>query len=63
MSKLRFVFEKTGRARYLSHLDLMRTFQRAFKRAGLELKHSEGFNPHPQMSVLLPLQLGCESVC
>ena len=63
MSKLRFVFEKTGRARYISHLDLMRTFQRAFNRAGLELKHSEGFNPHPQISVLLPLQLGCESVC
>ena len=63
MSKLRFVFEKTGRARFISHLDLMRTFQRAFNRAGLELKHSEGFNPHPQLSVLLPLQLGCESVC
>lgn len=63
MSKLRFSFEKLGRARYLSHLDLMRTFQRAFIRAGLKLKHSEGFNPHPQMSIVLPLRLGCESVC
>lgn len=63
MSKLRFRFEKLGRARYISHLDLMRTFQRAFMRAGLYIKHSEGFNPHPHMSIVLPLRLGCESLC
>lgn len=63
MPELRFRFEKRGRAAYLSHLDVMRTFQRAFIRAGVRLRHSEGFNPHPKMSIALPLQLGCESVC
>jgi radical SAM-linked protein len=41
----------------------MRTFQRAFIRAGIHIRHSEGFNPHPKMSIALPLQLGCESIC
>ena len=61
--KLRLRFSKTGRAVYLSHLDLMRTMQRAFLRAGYPLKYSEGFNPHPQISILLPLSVGCASVC
>lgn len=43
----RLLFSKTGRAKYISHLDLMRTFQRAFARAGIAIKHTEGFNPHP----------------
>ncbi len=63
MDKLRLLFEKTGRAAYISHLDLMRTMQRAFLRAGLPLKYSEGFNPHAQISMLLPLSLGHESLC
>ena len=63
MPELRFRFAKQGRAAYLSHLDVMRTFQRAFIRAGIRIRHSEGFNPHPKMSIALPLQLGCESVC
>ena len=63
MPELRFRFEKRQRAAYLSHLDVMRTFQRAFIRAGIRIRHSEGFNPHPKMSIALPLQLGCESVC
>ena len=41
----RLLFSKTGRARYISHLDLMRTFQRAFARAKIPIKHTEGFNP------------------
>ena len=61
--KLRLRFSKTGRAVELSHLDLMRTMQRAFLRAGYPLKYSEGFNPHPQISILLPLSVGCASVC
>ena len=61
--KLRLRFSKTGRAIYLSHLDLMRTMQRAFLRAGYQLKYSEGFNPHAQISILLPLSVGCASVC
>ena len=63
MPELRLRFEKRGRAAYLSHLDVLRTFQRAFIRAGIPVKHSEGFNPHPKMSIAAPLQLGCESLC
>lgn len=63
MDKLRMRFSKTGRAVYISHLDLMRTMQRAFLRAGLPLKYSEGFNPHAQISILLPLSVGVSSVC
>ncbi len=61
--KLRLRFGKTGRAVYISHLDLMHTMQRAFSRAEYELKYSEGFNPHPQISIALPLSVGAESVC
>ena len=63
MDKLRIRFEKTGRAVYISHLDLMKMMQRAFSRAGLPLKYSEGFNPHPQISIALPLSVGTGSVC
>lgn len=63
MPKDRLLFEKTGRARYISHLDLMRTFQRAFLRADIPIKHTEGFNPHPFISIALPLSLGFSSAC
>lgn len=63
MDKLRLRFKKTGRAVYISHLDLMHTMQRAFSRAGYELKYSEGFNPHPQISIALPLSVGIASLC
>lgn len=63
MDKLRLRFEKTDRAIYISHLDLMHTMQRAFSRAGYELKYSEGFNPHPQISIALPLSVGASSLC
>ena len=59
----RALFEKTGMAAYISHLDLMRLFQRSFKRAGLPLTHTNGFNPRPSVSIALPLSLGVESVC
>lgn len=59
----RALFEKTGNAVYISHLDLMRLFQRAFKRAGLPLTHTKGFNPRPSVSIALPLSLGMESRC
>ena len=60
---LRALFEKTGNAAYISHLDLMRLFQRAFKRAGLSLTHTKGYNPRPSVSIALPLSLGVESCC
>ena len=59
----RALFEKTGRAVWISHLDLMRLFQRAFKRSGLPLTHTHGFNPRPSVSIALPLSVGVESHC
>lgn len=60
---LRALFEKTGNVVYISHLDLMRLFQRAFKRAGLHLTHTQGYNPRPSVSIALPLSVGVESYC
>ena len=59
----RALFEKTGNAVWISHLDLMRLFQRAFKRAGLPLTHTQGFSPRPSVSIALPLSVGVESRC
>ena len=59
----RLLFEKTGSAVWISHLDLMRLFQRAFKRADLPLKHTQGYNPRPSVSIALPLSVGVDSVC
>ncbi len=59
----RLLFEKTGTAVWMSHLDLMRVFQRAFQRARLPLTHTQGFNPRPSVSIALPLSVGVESVC
>ena len=59
----RMLFEKKGRAVWISHLDLMRVFQRAFKRAGLQLKHTQGYNPRPSVSIALPLSVGVDSCC
>lgn len=59
----RLLFEKTENAIWISHLDLMRLFQRAFKRAGLPLTHTQGYNPRPSVSIALPLSVGIESGC
>ena len=59
----RLLFEKKGNAVWISHLDLMRLFQRTFKRAGLPLTHTQGFNPRPSVSIALPLSVGTESCC
>ena len=63
MAKLRLIFVKEGRAAYISHLDLMRTFQRSFLRLGLVLRHSQGFHPHPIISFAMPLSVGQCSDC
>lgn len=63
MAKLRLLFVKEEQASYLSHLDLMRTFQRVFPRGGLTLRHSQGFHPHPLISIVLPLPVGQSSEC
>ena len=61
MQCVRIWFHKNGRAKYISHLDLMRSMTRAVKRAGIPLWYTEGFNPHPYMTFPLPLSLGVES--
>lgn len=59
----RLRYEKTGRAIYISHLDTMALFQRAFLRAGLDIWQTEGFNRHAYVSIALPLSLGFSSHC
>jgi len=54
-------FEKKGLMRFISHLDLLRLFQRAARRANLPLSLSEGFNPHPKIRIEPALKLGIES--
>ena len=56
--KYRVHFEKKEYARYLSHLDLLRIFERAFRRAGITIAYSEGFDPHPKFSFGPALSLG-----
>ena len=58
MSKYVLSFSKEGLIRYTSHLDLLRIFKRAFRRAGIEVSYSQGFNPHPRMGFCQPLSLG-----
>ena len=54
---------KEAQASYISHLDLLRTFQRAFPRTELDIKHSRGYHPHPIISIVLPLPVGQSSDC
>ena len=63
MREVRLRFSKTGRLKYISHLDINRAMSRALKRAQIPLWYTEGFNPHPYMSFSLPLSLGVESLC
>jgi len=62
MTPIRIFFEKRGRAKYISHLDLMRAMTRAVRRASLPLWYTEGFNPHPYLAFPLPLPLGQEGL-
>lgn len=61
MNSLRVWFKKTGRAKYISHLDLMRSMTKAIKRSGVKVWYTEGFNPHAYITFPLPLSLGIES--
>lgn len=60
---VRAVFKKTDRAIYISHLDLMRVMQRTFKRAGVPIWFTKGYNPHAYIMFSLPLSLGVSSDC
>jgi radical SAM-linked protein len=61
MQRLRIRFSRGEELKYISHLDLMRLWQRALNRAGIDLAYSEGFNPHPRLSLAAPLALGVTS--
>lgn len=63
MRCVRIWFAKEGRAKYISHLDIVRCMSRAVRRAGLPLWYTEGFNPHPYLTFALPLSLGLSSRC
>lgn len=60
---VRIRFEKKGRARYISHLDVNRTMTRALRRAQIPIWYTEGFNRHPYITFAAPLSLGFESEC
>ena len=60
---LRIRFAKRGKLKFISHLDLCRTMQAAMLRANLPLWYTEGYNPHPRITIALPLSVGCESEC
>lgn len=58
MQRLRVTFSRGEELKYLSHLDVMRLWERALRRAGLPLSYSQGFSPHPRISIAAPLPLG-----
>ena len=62
MKNVRVVFSKTGRARYISHLDLAHTMARVTRRAAIPLWYTEGFNRHPYLTFASPLSLGYEGL-
>lgn len=61
-SRYRMRFEKREALRFISHHDLMRVFELALRRSGLDVAHTQGFNPHPKVSFALALPLGVESL-
>jgi len=60
---IRVQFSKKGRAKYISHLDLMRTMTRVLRRAAIPLWYTEGFSKHPYITFASPLSLGYEGEC
>lgn len=62
MQCVRIWFRKTGRVKYVSHLDIMRCMTRAVRRAKIPLWYTEGFNPHPYLNFLQPMPLGIEGM-
>jgi radical SAM-linked protein len=59
--KIRIKFAKYGAMKFIGHLDMMRFFQKAIRRADIDIKYSEGFSPHQIMSFAAPLGVGIES--
>lgn len=63
MPTIRFKYKKTEELKYIAHLDTLRVFTRAIRRAKLPVAYSQGFNPHPLISFVMPLSLGFTSNC
>ncbi|MDD6735612.1 MAG: TIGR03936 family radical SAM-associated protein [Clostridiales bacterium] len=63
MSNYILKYARDERVKYISHLDFIRTFHRTVRRAGLEMSFSQGYNPHPIMTVAMPLSVGVTSGC
>ncbi len=61
MSKYILKYSRDDRVKYISHLDFIRMFHRAVRRSGVDFLYSEGFNPHPIMTVAMPLSVGVTS--
>lgn len=61
MNSVRVRFTRGEGVKFISHLDLMKVFERAIRRSGLPIAYSQGFNPHPQMVFGLPLAVGMTS--
>jgi radical SAM-linked protein len=61
MQRLRIRFRRGPEVRFISHLDIVRLWQRTLRRAGVSLAYSEGFSPHPQISLAAPLPVGVTS--
>lgn len=59
---IRVRFSRKGATSYVAHLDMMRIFERAMKRAGINCEYSQGFNPRPVMAFALPLGVGVETI-
>lgn len=58
VQRLRVTFARGEELKYITHLDLMRFWERALRRAGIAVAYSEGFSPHPQISLAAPLPVG-----
>jgi radical SAM-linked protein len=57
--RMRILFDKGDEVKYISHLDLLRAWERAIRRSRLPLAYSMGFSPHPKITIALPLAVGC----
>ncbi len=61
MQRLRVRFSRGEEIKFISHLDIMRVWQRAFNRAQVQVAYSEGYSPHPRISLAVPLAVGVTS--
>jgi radical SAM-linked protein len=62
VNEIRFKFTRSEEVKYISHLDIMKVFERAIRRANIKIAYSKGFNPHPQIIFGLPMGVGLSSI-